>query len=225
MDPEGTILVWGAGGHGRVVADLARALGYSVSGYIDRDAARLGHPVDAFGATMTQLEERALVDFRERVRAGDRTTLIALGIGDNAARLAAAAAVPVDGVPSAVLVTLVHPSASVGSGVDIGAGSVVFPNATVNAGARLGRAVIINSGAIVEHDCTIGDGAHVSPGAVLTGGVAAGPRSWIGAGAVVLPGVVIGARATVGAGAVVLADVEDGVTVVGNPARALQRRR
>jgi sugar O-acyltransferase (sialic acid O-acetyltransferase NeuD family) len=199
-------LVWGKGGHGRVVADLVRSLGGEVAGFVD------AHPEGSNCVSETEL--------LGALSAGTTLPLsasrIALGIGDNAARLAAWRNVDRD-----ASIALVHSQAWISSSARIAAGTVVLPRVVVHTDAVIGEAVILNSGCIVEHDCVIADGAHVSPGAILTGNVAVGECSWIGAGAVVLPGVRIGARCVVGAGAVVTRDVEDAMTVVGNPARPL----
>lgn len=211
-----TLLVWGGGGHGRVVADLVRAAGYAVAGFVDRDPARLGQVVEPGGGRVAVAES----EFLREARTG-RCSLgalgITLGIGDNAARAECLRRVPRLAAPA-----LVHPTAFVSPSARLGRAAVVLPLAVVHSAAELGDAVIVNTGAIVEHDCVLGEGVHVSPGAVLAGGVRAGPGAWIGAGAVVIQGVRVGSGATVGAGTVVIRDVEDGVTVVGNPARVIR---
>lgn len=214
----GAILIWGGGGHGKVVADLVRALGGEVAGFIDRDPAKVGQAVEPGGARVVLAED---VFLEQRVHdASAPVRSVALAIGDNAARLAAFARVQGVDCPA-----LAHPTAACSPSATFGAGTVVFAQAVVNAAAVVGRAVIVNSGAVIEHDCVLEDGAHVSPGAVLSGGVRVGTRSWIGAGATVIQGVAIGADAIIGAGAVVIRDVPDGVTVVGNPARVLAAAR
>lgn len=212
-----SLLVWGSGGHGRVVAALARAAGYRVAGYVDRDPARVGREVEP-GCPVVP-EAAFLAGLREG-RAGHGAGAMALGIGDGAARLAALRRVPGLAVP-----VLVHPSAVVSPCARLGRGAVVLPLALVHVGAVLGEAVIVNSGAVVEHDCVLEDGVHVSPRAVLAGSVRVGAESWIGAGAVVIQGVQVGRGATVGAGTVVIRDVPDDVTVVGNPARVIRSSR
>ncbi len=211
-------LAWGGGGHGKVVADLIRAVGFEMAGFVDADPAKLGGPAEPGGARV-ELEQDELLS----ALAGGQAlplgaSVVVVAIGANAARLAAARR-----LGDCLAPALVHPSAAVSPTCELGRGTVVFANAVVNSASRIGCAVIVNSGAIVEHDCLIDDGVHVSPGAVLAGSVRVGARSWIGARAVVIQGVTIGQDVIVGAGAVVLHDLPDGVTVVGNPARILRR--
>jgi sugar O-acyltransferase (sialic acid O-acetyltransferase NeuD family) len=212
-------LIWGAGGHAKVVADLVRACGHRVVGIIDRDPGRLQERTGIAGLTVIQQDA-----FLERIReAGgypDGVAGVVLAIGDNQARQRCLQALDRHAVPF-----LIHPSAVVSPSATVGAGTVVFPTAVINADAEIGAGVIVNSAAVVEHDCVVGDAAHISPGAILAGGVRLGERSWIGAGATVIQGVVVGADATVGAGAVVIRHVPDGITVAGVPAMPIGRRQ
>jgi sugar O-acyltransferase (sialic acid O-acetyltransferase NeuD family) len=213
-----TFVVWGGGGHGKVVADLVRACGHAVAGFIDADAAKIGRTVDPGGGTVVLREAEFLAGVGRDAGLPDCADALALAIGDNAARQRGLAI-----LERCVVPPLVHPSAVVSRWAAVGRGTVVFAGAIVNSDARIGAAVIVNSAAVVEHDCIVGDGAHVSPGAVLAGGVRVGERTWIGAGATVIQGVAIGADVTVGAGAVVIRDVPDGLTVAGVPARSIRR--
>lgn len=206
-------LIWGAGGHGRVVADLARSKGYVVAGYADANPKLLGSVVDAFGARVLGND-----DYLEEWLAKDYARILVLGVGTNELRLAMIRWFPDERIPA-----LVHSSATVAAPMTMGAGSVVLAGVVINASAVIGRGVIINSAAVIEHDVFVADGAHVSPGAVLTGECRIDEGAWVGSNATVLPGVRIGARAIVGAGAVVLTDVPEGTTVVGNPARVIRR--
>lgn len=212
----GSFLVWGSGGHGRVVGELIRALGHEVAGYVDRDVARVGARVGSHGV-VSHLQDELLLQL-ERTRAyPEGVSASALGIGDNRLRVAC-----IDRLEGLLVPPLIHPSATVSSSAELGRGTVVFPHVVVNAGARIEDAVILNSGAIVEHDCILERGAHASPGATLCGGVSVGTGSWIGAGATLIPGVRVGRDAIVGAGATVVRDVPDGDTVAGTPARSLR---
>jgi sugar O-acyltransferase (sialic acid O-acetyltransferase NeuD family) len=214
-----SFVIWGAGGHGKVVADLVRACGHQLAGFIDADSGKLGREMEPGGGRVI-LDQRQFLDQTGNAASrAARTPSVALAIGDNAARQRCLLLLGDWPVPS-----LVHPSAIVSPSVVIGRGTVVFALAVINAAARIGSAVIINSGAMIEHDCVVSDGAHVSPGAVLAGGVTIGERSWIGAGATIIQGVTIGADVTVGAGSVVLRNVVDGSVVAGVPARPLRTR-
>jgi len=194
----------GAGGHGRAVADLATACGWTVAGFTDRpgaDTKVLGGDDDlpALARSMT-------------VDAG------VIGVGNSALQRRAEL---FDRLRESglAIATLVHPRATLSSSARAGLGTVVFPGAVLGAGVTVGDNVVIYSGAVVEHDCRIADHAYIAPGAILSGAVVLEVGAFIGSGAVVVPGVTIGKDAVVGAGAVVVADVHAGETVVGVPAR------
>jgi UDP-perosamine 4-acetyltransferase len=210
-----TFLIWGAGEHGKVVADLVRASEGRIAGFVDADPAKLGREAEPGGARVIMAQEELVDGLRENGCYPQGIDAVALAIGDNGVRQRCLLLLGGYTVPS-----LVHPSAVVSPSVRFGRGTVVYASAVVNAAACIGGAVIINSAAVVEHDCFVADGAHVSPGAVLAGRVRLGERSSVGAGATVIPGVVIGADVAVGAGAVVIRDVPDGTTVAGVPAKA-----
>jgi UDP-perosamine 4-acetyltransferase len=214
------LLVWGAGGHGTVVADLAAAVGARVVGFIDGDPRKIGVVVAGTGAAVvaTEADLAAHLDAGKPLPRG--ATAVALGVGDNRARSACRARL--NGV---ALPPLVHPSAVVSPSAVFGAGAVVMAGAVINARAVIGAGAIVNSAAVIEHDCSIGEDAHVSPGAILAGGALVGRGAWIGAGATIIPTVSVGEWAVVGAGAVVIRDVAGSATVVGNPARPIARSR
>lgn len=211
-DLSGRLLVFGAGGHGRVVADVAHACGiwHEIAFIDDRfpGLTRTG-PWPVIGAAK-DLEQLRI-----------RFASVALGIGDNAARVRVMAQVLELGF---ALPAIVHPSASVSQYASLGKGTVVFPRAIVNIGAEVGDAVIVNSGAIVEHDCRLKTGVHISPGAALAGAVQVAEESWIGIGAAIRQGVRIGRAVKIGAGAVLLNDVADGQTMIGVPAAPIRSK-
>jgi sugar O-acyltransferase (sialic acid O-acetyltransferase NeuD family) len=218
MTHELPFIVWGAGGHGRVVADALLAAGHRVSGFVDADHTLTGRTVSGNLAVIGT--ESVLGLDAPSQQNSQRTFALALGIGSNAERECCYDVM----LGLAVMPAVVHPDSTIARSAVVGAASVVLAGARINADARVGCAVIINTAAIVEHDCTVADYAHVSPGAVLTGGVSVGRGAWIGAGAVVLPGLSIGDGAIVGAGAVVTRDAGAGTTVLGNPARLIAQK-
>lgn len=209
----------GAGGHGKVVADVARACGLAPIAAAELHPDPHGRVAEP-GGTRVLASQAELLAHVERHRAlpleGDA---VVVAIGNNHARLTVHRALAAVARPA-----LVHPTATLSPSSAVGPGTVVLPGAVVNAAARVGEAVILNTRAVVEHDCRLGDGVHVSPGAVLCGGVQVDDLAWIGAGSTVIPGVRVGAGAIVGAGAVILADVPAGATIVGNPGRVIRRQ-
>lgn len=204
------VVIWGAGGHATVVADLIAAC---------PDFRLAGLLVDAAWRPTAEPALAALIlGGREQwaglLARGVRHAIVA--VGDNDARLTLSSELAAAGF---AFPTLVSPAATVSGSASFGAGTVVFPRAVINAGARVGRQCIINTGAIVEHGAELGDGVHVSPGAVLAGKVTVGARTWIGAGATIIEKLTIGPGSLVGAGAVVVDNLPGGVVAFGVPAR------
>lgn len=207
------IVIWGASGHAKVVADIVRLRGeFEIAGFLD-DTGTAPPGTPFCGATVLGGREQ-LSALRE---AGVRHLIF--GFGDGSARLRLAPLVREHGF---ALATAIHPAAVVASDVIVGEGTVIVAGAVVNAAARLGENVIVNTLASVDHDCAIGDGAHVGPGARLGGGVTLGEGVWVGIGATVRDHVSIGRGTLVGAGAVVVRDLPADVVAWGVPAKVVR---
>lgn len=187
----GRVVILGAGGHGRVVADILTLAGWTVDGFLDdaKDGLVAGLPV--LGPFARAFEPNFLAG---------RAAIVALG--DTATRVAVSRRLIDRSVPLAIAI---HPSAVVARDAAIGAGTTVAAGAVVGVTARIGRFCIVNTGASVDHDCVVEDGAFLAPGVRLCGGVRVGEGAFLGAGAIVLPGGQIAAGALVPAGAVVRA--------------------
>jgi sugar O-acyltransferase (sialic acid O-acetyltransferase NeuD family) len=210
MNKVTDIVIVGAGGHARVVADVIRLVGATIHGFLDTtNASRQG---TAFEGSTVLGGAELLPQLRKHVAHA------VIAVGDNEARLRLADELARHGFK---LATLAHPSAVVAASATLGPGSVVFAGAVINPAASIGANVIINTGATVDHDCVIADGAHIAPGAHLGGHVHVGRGALVGVGAAVKPGVTIGAAAVVGVGSAVVADVPAGRTVAGVPAQGL----
>ncbi|HVJ68444.1 MAG TPA: acetyltransferase [Caulifigura sp.] len=200
-----SLLILGAGGHAKVVADAARQSGWTIAGFIDE--LRLERAGEPFAGSVI-LPASALM--------GSADVAVALGIGDCGARLSNARRLISYGHE---LPVVIHPRAIVATSAKIGPGSQVLAGAVVNPDAELGAAVIVNTAATVDHDCRIADGVHLAPGVHLAGNVTVGEGTLMGIGSVVKPGVRIGQRCIIGAGSVVIDDLPDAVTAYGVPAR------
>jgi len=208
----GPIYIYGARGHGRVLADILLARGDGdFAGFVDDNDQLLGEKVlglPVFGGA-GWLEQQSQ---RGRVR-------VALGIGDSRGR---ERLVHRCGDLGIQIVTLVHPSASVSRTANLAPGSVVMAQAAINPNAQIGRGAIVNTGAVVEHDVEVGDFAQVAPNAAVGGASRMGQHCFLGMGAVVIQCVNVGRDTIVGAGAVVVRDLPDGVLAIGVPARVVR---
>lgn len=189
-----SLYIYGNGGHAKVVADIARANGYDNLIFLDDNS-----------------------DMKFNSNLPKHPIIIAIGnalIRQKLQNLVLSSEFE--------LITLIHPTAVIGSDVTIGNGSVVMPGAIINAKSTIGNGVIINSGAIIEHECTIGDFAHICPGVAIAGGSLVGERSWIGIGSSVIQNITIKPDITIGAGSVVVKDILEGSLAYGNPCRVVK---
>ncbi|MFH2047118.1 MAG: acetyltransferase [Pseudomonadota bacterium] len=120
--------------------------------------------------------------------------------------------------------TVIHPTATIISGVQLGEGVQIMAGAIVQIGCIISNNTIINTGSVVDHDCIIGAHVHIAPGAVLSGGVQIGDMTHIGTAATIIQGIKVGDGVIIGAGAVVIKDIPANVMVVGVPARIVEKR-
>jgi sugar O-acyltransferase (sialic acid O-acetyltransferase NeuD family) len=197
------LVIVGASGHGKVVADIARLTGYGEIVFLDNDPSLrecAGWPV---------LGSDVLLDTLD----GD--VFIAVGSGLIRKRL-------MDGHPNRSFPVLIHPSAVVAHTVQMGCGTVVMAGAVINPDAVLGRGVIVNTSSSIDHDCSVGNYCHIAVGAHLSGTVTIGEGTWVGAGAIVSNNIGICANCMIGAGAVVVRDIGCSGTYVGVPAQKVK---
>ena len=206
------LIIWGAGGHGKVVRDVAlSAAQFEDLVFFDDDPVKDGTtfcdcPVLAGLHHLDQLAGSAFM----------------AAVGDNRIRARCYGQAINSGLTPAVLI---HRSAVISPSAMIASGTVVMAGVVVNAGATISENCIINTGAVVEHDCIIDAHVHISPRVALGGGVSVGEFAHVGIGAIALPGARVGERSTVGAGAVVVKDAPADCTVVGIPAKVLRDAR
>jgi len=205
------LIIIGAGGHGRVCAEIAVRCGYTVTGFCD-PALTVGEAVNGVPVIATD-DGALLADWSNGPQ-------LFVALGDNARRIEVGELAQQKGI---TLATLVDPSAIVAASAGIGAGCVLMANVVINANARIGAHCILNTACTIDHDGDLADGVQIGPGVHAAGDVTFGECSLAGVGASLIPGVRVGREAIVGAGAVVTTDVADGVTVAGIPARPIRR--
>ncbi|WML58621.1 acetyltransferase [Neobacillus sp. PS2-9] len=199
------LLIIGASGHGKVVADIAKKMNEwkSISFLDDNKRIDVSMGLQIIGTSDDVL--KYIDDFD-----------IFVGVGNNSIREKLQESLEAIG---ATIPKLIHPSAIIGNNVEIKPGTVVMPGAVVNCSTLIGKGCIINSGATIDHDNLIEDYVHISPGAHLAGTVKIGNGTWLGIGSIVSNNVSITKNCKIGAGAVVINDIEKGGTYMGVPAK------
>lgn len=199
------LLIIGAGGHGRVIADIAMRMNrwQQIAFLDDNEAYRYSLEFEVIGSSSKVLNLVGEYD-------------IFIAIGNNATREKLHKVVKAAGV---TMPTLIHPNTTIGMQVKIGEGTVIMAGAVINCGSRIGDGCIVNTAATVDHDGTIADYVHISPGAHIAGTVTIGKGTWIGVGAIVKNNVEITAGTVIGAGAVVIRNITEAATYVGVPVR------
>lgn len=202
----GTILnrlvIIGASGHGKVIADIAVKCGYKDIVFLDDNEnvkVCAGFPVIGKVSDAVTMEDDKIVaignaEIREKIQ-----------------------------IKLSNLVTLIHPNAVVSRRVEIGEGTVIMAGAVINSDVVIGKGCIINTGASVDHDCKLGDFVHVSVGAHVAGTASIGRNTWVGAGATVSNNVSICGHCMIGAGAVVISNLANPGTYVGIPVRMMKK--
>lgn len=139
------LVILGAGGYGRTVADVAYQLDYSTIVLDDADSA---HPLSSFQSYINP------------------STYFISAFGNNAFRLEWINRIEGS---SGQLATLIHPTAYVSPTTTISPGTVILPHAIVNTDVVVGKGCIINLGAIVDHGCILEEGVHICLGAIVKG--------------------------------------------------------
>jgi UDP-perosamine 4-acetyltransferase len=207
----------GAGGHAKGMIDVhKRVAQYHLSGLLDSNLA-VGSLVQGVPVIGDDSSLQALV------QQGIRHAFLGVGTTKNCRLRHRLWELLIEN--DLMVVHTIDPTAFISTAATYGTGLTAFARSTVQANATLGVNVLVNTAAVVEHDCRVADHVHIASGAILAGGVTIETGAMIGAGAVIKPGVHVGAWAVVGAGAVVVKDVAANSTVVGNPAKILNKEQ
>jgi UDP-perosamine 4-acetyltransferase len=208
------VLILGAGGHAKVLINALLASSACISGIVDPDLALVG--TEVLGVPVLGGD-----DIVNKFPPSEIILVNGLGsVGIPAKRRQLFERFKSLGYSFA---TVIHPSAVVASDVELGEGAQIMAGAVIQPGSRIGCNAIVNTRASVDHDCIIGDHVHIAPGVTLSGGVAVGDSCHIGTAATVIQGIRIGSGSVIGAGALILKDVPPSVTVVGVPAKVVDK--
>ncbi|WP_079525383.1 acetyltransferase [Solibacillus isronensis] len=199
------LLIIGASGHGKVVAEIAIKMNkwQSIAFLDDDKSIKSSMGLEVIGTSedvFTHIDEYEIF----------------VGIGNNTTRQRIHEMLETFG---ANIPNLIHPKAVIGNQVDIGTGTAVMAGVVINCCTKIGRGCIINTGSTIDHDNCIDDFVHISPGSHLAGTVKVGKGSWLGIGSVVSNNITITNGCKVGAGSVVVKDITEPGVYVGVPVR------
>ena len=205
------VVIIGAGGHARVIADIITASSDEVVGFLDDNKDLHNKEIYGDKKVLGNTSESDIEKFND--------FYFVIGIGSNRVRQIIA-----EKYPNLKWYTAIHPSSIIGSNVEIGEGTVVMPGTVINIGTRIGKHCIVNTSVSLDHDNVLEDFVHVSPGAHLAGTVKVGKSSWICTGANVINNINIAENNVIGAGATVIKNIEDtGGTYVGVPVKKISK--
>lgn len=198
------LIIIGASGHGKVIADIAVMNGYKEILFLDDNMSLkecAGFPVVG---KVSEISKYQMYD-------------VVVGIGNSKFREEITKR-----ISSYNIVTLIHPNAIISRRVSIGKGTVIMAGAIINSDTKIGESCIINTSSSVDHDCTVNSFSHISVGATIAGSVKIGKHVWIGAGAVVINNIAISDNIYIGAGATVIRNTTEYGTYVGTPSRRIK---
>lgn len=214
------VVVIGAGGFAREVKWMLSEMrqadpSWRFAGYVVSDLSRVGEH---------DSRDEILGDYSWLRKHSDSFDALAIGIGTPAARLKVSKDLAAD-FPESMWPPLIHPAARFDRDTAVvGAGSIVCAGVIGTVNLKIGPFSLVNLSCTIGHEAEIGRGCVLNPTVNISGGVILGEGVLVGTGAQVLQYLQVGAGATVGAGAVVTKSVDAGVTVVGSPAKPLQKR-
>ena len=202
------LMIIGAGGHGKVVANIAKLNGYKEIYFLDDDILKkyIGK-YQIIGTTKDIDKYKEEYDFFVAIGNNDIRKNISLKLSNLNVRQ------PI----------LVHPTAVIDETVQLSEGTVVMANAVINADTKISKGVIINTGATVDHDCTIDQFTHVCPGVHIAGTVNIGKNVWIGIGCTIINNVSVCDNCLIGAGSVVVKNIVYQGIYIGIPCKLFSK--
>lgn len=205
------VVIYGAGGHARVVIDIIEK----------SNNCKIFGLIDDTGSTIEVMGYPVFKDISNAYNSGIRAVIVAIGDNWQRSNLVKVLLQKFNGLD---FVTCIHPSARIGRNVLIDKGTVVMAGCNINPHVCIQKHSIVNTGANVDHDCKLGEFTSLAPGVTLGGNVSIGNYSAIGLGASIIHKINIGSHVVVGAGSVVVKDIADNSLAYGNPCRTIMTR-
>lgn len=203
------ILIIGAGGHAKVVAETVLAEEkYDDLIFLDDDSKKSVHGRRVFGPLKKYLDKN--------LKDSCRNAFVAFG--NNSKRMEWIYRLIDEGyeVPN-----IIHPKSYVSSSAKVGLGTIILAGSVIQSEVKIGKGVIINTGSLIDHDTNINDGVHICPGVTIAGNVSIDSGTWVGIGSTIIQNINIGKDAILGAGTVVIKDIPNQIKVVGIPAKPI----
>lgn len=200
------VIIFGASGHARVIADIIKKSNDEIVGFLDDNAEIQGKTIFDGKIVLGDTSEESVRKYAD--------CYFIIGIGSNRVRKTIS-----EKYPNIKWYTAIHPNAIIGSNVEIGEGTVLMAGTVINIGTKIGKHCIVNTCSSLDHDNIIEDFVHISPGAHLAGTVKVMECTWICTGVTVINNITIEKNNIIGAGAVVVKNIEDcNITYIGIPA-------
>lgn len=203
------VVILGAGGHAKSIADIILKSGDEVVGFLDDN-------VDKGTTIIKSKNIKVIGKVEDAVELSQNKDIsFIIGIGNNKVREKIATKYDLN------YYTAIHPTSVIAEDVQIGEGTAIMANAVINVSSKIGKHCIVNTGVIVEHDNVIEDYVHLSPSATLSGTVTVGKYTHLGTGVKVKNNIYIASNVIVGIGGVVVKDIKCSGIYVGVPVRNL----
>lgn len=207
------VIIFGAGGHARVIADIIKKSGDEIVGFLDDNADIQGKTIFDSKIVLGDTSEESVKKYVD--------CYFIIGIGSNRVRKIIS-----EKYSNLKWYTAIHPSSIIGSDVSIKEGTVIMAGTVINTGTVVGKHCIVNTSSSLEHDNILEDYVHISPGSHLAGTVRISEGTWICTGVTIINNITIGKNNIIGAGATVIKNIEEeNSTFVGIPVKKLKKTK
>ena len=207
------VIIFGASGHARVIADIIKKSGDEIVGFLDDNADIQGNTIFDGKIVLGDTSEESVKKYSD--------CYFIIGIGSNRVRKIIS-----EKYSNLKWYTAIHPNAIIGSNIEIGEGTVLMAGTVINTGTKIGKHCIVNTCSSLDHDNILEDFVHISPGAHLAGTVKIMEGTWICAGVTVINNITIGSNNVIGAGATVIKNIEEeNCTYIGVPVKKLTKTK